>query len=617
MRLFLSHYISNGKPLDFMARDRYLVTTAIECTWPHKDIPIIFLGDWCKIYTRQSKWSEYDSLVVPYHWDDRKNLFADYVYLRNLHEVLLNELCIALNALHKVNYSLRYWRILIGPWLGYFVQMIFDRYEMMKLALTNYDISGVSIVGGDLDRFVPNDMKEFHAMYYCDPWNQYIFEYLFNNLNVGKSIRTNKLGTQSYLESDAPIEGYSLKESLVKLAALLSGMMVSSTESFRISDYMPKVYSLGFDISELKIPKMWRTLDCGKFWYSSELREKLSLRSLGIGFDLLIRELIPIHIPRIYMEGYRNISDLIPNLPWPKKPKYILTRNAHNGDDVFKFWAAEKVEIGTPLIIGQHGGHYGVGKWSFMEEHEIAISDRYLTWGWQDKTSDKVYRSFVTNSLNKPRRSTDSVGYLLLVCAVLPRYSYWMYSIPVSSQLSHYFSDQFKFVSALSTTVFQNLLVRLSKLEKFGWCQSERWKDRFPNINLDPGISRMQVLRKKCRLFVSTYNATTYLESLSENIPTVIFWDPQYWELRESSVKHFNILAEAGILHYSPESAAEKVNAIWSNIDKWWTQPKIQSARREFCDIYARHSEKPLAQLKSDCNLRPDAGGGLTQLMSR
>ena len=58
---------------------------------------------------------------------------------------------------------------------------------------------------------------------------------------------------------------------------------------------------------------------------------------------------------------------------------------AFSADDVFKAWAGEKVEQGSPLVIGQHGGHYGVGRCSFPEDHEIAISDCYLTWGWDQK----------------------------------------------------------------------------------------------------------------------------------------------------------------------------------------------------------------------------------------
>ena len=75
---------------------------------------------------------------------------------------------------------------------------------------------------------------------------------------------------------------------------------------------------------------------------------------------------------------------------WPKHPKVIWTSNADNSDDLFKAYAAEKVEKGSPLVIGQHGGHYGIGLWSFSEDHQLAISDRYFSWGWTEQQQPKI-----------------------------------------------------------------------------------------------------------------------------------------------------------------------------------------------------------------------------------
>ena len=36
------------------------------------------------------------------------------------------------------------------------------------------------------------------------------------------------------------------------------------------------------------------------------------------------------------------------------------------------------------IIYIQHGGAYGIS-YSWPEEHEKNISDKYLTWGWKDE----------------------------------------------------------------------------------------------------------------------------------------------------------------------------------------------------------------------------------------
>ena len=42
----------------------------------------------------------------------------------------------------------------------------------------------------------------------------------------------------------------------------------------------------------------------------------------------------------------------------------------------------EATEFGAPLVIAQHGGHYGIGSFSSTEEHELKVSNKYLSWGW-------------------------------------------------------------------------------------------------------------------------------------------------------------------------------------------------------------------------------------------
>jgi len=80
--------------------------------------------------------------VLPYHWDDRQKLYSDYQYLKIIYENMLKALQVQLNEIHNVDHSLRYWRILIGPWLGYFIQVVFDRWAMLKHAFKKQDISG-------------------------------------------------------------------------------------------------------------------------------------------------------------------------------------------------------------------------------------------------------------------------------------------------------------------------------------------------------------------------------------------------------------------------------------------------------------------------------------------
>src|SRR6187549_1235821 len=123
---------------------RILCTTALEETWPVGE-PTLFLGEWCRRHSRREAWSKLDHEVLPYHWDDREKLLADYRYLAALHERLLAALASALNDIHGVNHSQRYWRIVAGPWLGTFVHILFDRWTMIRRALARGDVVATQV----------------------------------------------------------------------------------------------------------------------------------------------------------------------------------------------------------------------------------------------------------------------------------------------------------------------------------------------------------------------------------------------------------------------------------------------------------------------------------------
>ena len=103
---------------------------------------------------------------------------------------------------------------------------------------------------------------------------------------------------------------------------------------------------------------------------------------------------------------------------------------------------------------------------------------------------------------------------------------------------------------------------------------------------------------KRSRLYISTYNATTYLESLAWNVPTIIFWDEYYWELNEEAKPYFELLKSVGIFHSSPQSAARQMVDIWDNVDDWWLSESVQKARLVFCKQFSNMPKDPLGELE-------------------
>ena len=565
---------------------RTLVTTALEDTWPAPETPVLFLGEWCRLHGKKAQWEHRDAIVTPYHWDDRAKYYSDYKYVQGLHEQLLAGLAAQLNELHSVDHSLRYWRILIGPWLGWFTQVLFDRWESIHQAIDRFDISETLCVTVQNSSLIPNDVKTFDALSAGDDWNHLIYTQILKQFTAvkvfpqaGRSMTGLVHATRS-----TPV-GLRLKQALLHWYCKAMSVAGSDSDAFFLNTYLPHQTELFFHLRFRQPPILWRTIAPVKVATNAACRKWVIAGESLSEFEACARAFIPAQIPAVYLEGYQSLVLQASGLPWPKKPKLIWTSNSWNSDDTFKAWAAAKVDQGTPLVIGQHGGGFGMNLFEFSEDHQIAICDSFLTWGWTESDQAKIKPTGAPILAAPKKISTKGRIKTLLVTYAAPRQAHHIVSIPAASQWLSYFNDQYNFVSNLADSVRDALTVRLYPHD-YCWDQVARWRDRFPTLQLDDGRCNLQTLIQISRLVIGTANHTVFLESIILNVPTVIFWNPRHNEWRASAIPYFEDLRRVGIFHESPESAAKHVNRIWDNINAWWETPELQAVLQRFAKRY-------------------------------
>jgi putative transferase (TIGR04331 family) len=576
---------------------RFLITTPLEETWK-KDGAALFLGEWCLTYPRKPYHLGFDAEVMPYHWNDRSKLFGDYQFLCSSYEIILEKLSRKLNELHEVDRSSRYWRILVGPWLGLFMLMLFDRWSSVHQAVNNYDLSGSILLTGEEERFIPNDMHEFNAFFPSDEWNHHIYSRIleqFPSLPLYRRQMTESIMARKATSSfNAKTK---IKQLLGPLVSHVGGLFTNDHDALFLSTYLTLREEIELSVQLGQFPRLLRPQTALKVATDYGRRHWILEGESESKFEACLRTLLPQQIPRIYLEGYEQLTQQARMLPWPKRPMAIWTSNSFHSDDVFKAWAADKVEGESPLIIGQHGGNYGMGLWSWPEQHEIAISDRYLTWGWSRPSMPRL-RPVGKIKYSRPVTRLPEEGSALLVTVMLQRYGNPTLSMYTSSQWLEYLRDQFGFVDALPTHIQNKLIVRLSQPD-YGWRQVDRWRDRFPMIQINDGSSDINKLIRRSRLYISTYNATSYLESLSMNLPTVIYWNPRYMETNAWAQPYFDELRSVGIFHETPQSAALHVTRIWNDITAWWTSLETRTVRDRFVRQFAYCPEDKIGQLKN------------------
>ena len=501
---------------------KVLVTTALEETWPDNPAtPVLFLGEWCRLYSQKERWQAMEADVLPYHWDDRQKLYQDYLYISQFYEKCLQRLSVRLNELHKVDHSERYWRILTGPWLGYFLQILFDRWSSIQQVLSREEDFETTILDYPTAAVIPQNMMKFIQLLQGDHWNQFVYSKCIRQQSASK-INFNQ--EFKYLEnntSNRKREKYS--KQFLKYVLEKAQIFARGNRIFMMATYLPRWRQWQLDLQLKQFPQ-WRTpVEVPK------PEVDLGLRKTGLRLDPrnqyeeIAEKLLLQQIPISYLEGFSALKQVIENNNWPKSPKLIWSSNAEISHDSFKIYAASKIEQGSKLVIGQHGGHYGIGKWSFSEDHQIAIADRYYSWGWLDSKSSKI-RSVGVLKMQKERsnRSKSVAKKILLVQGLCNRFAEHADSMPISSQWLNYLKDQYEFCSSLRTDLRYFILVRIFPHD-YGWYQTHRWQDQFPEIEIDTGHEPIKKSIDRSGLYVSTYNATTYLEAFAMNVPTVMF----------------------------------------------------------------------------------------------
>ena len=185
----------------------------------------------------------------------------------------------------------------------------------------------------------------------------------------------------------------------------------------------------------------------------------------------------------------------------------------------------------------------------------------------------------------------DQKGSILLVGSACRQYFATFYASHINSYNQKHIKLNKKFIRLLNKSVFQRLIYRFHW--QFGFNELDKINNEFPDLKLSTREDQTYFydLLYNSSLAICTTNMTTMLQTFVLNHPTILLWDPKYQGIRKSSSDYYNQLHDAGILYYSPELCAKKINEIASNPMDWWMTDNVQSAKNNFRDNFCRQSD--------------------------
>ena len=548
----------------------YLITTTDRSRWPNSG-HLVFIGTFCLPDNPDSLLDRYTYEIANTAVTSDNKLHC-FQLSESVHISLSMQIAEALNQAHQSSKSVRYWEILTGSWLRLFIDLLISRiFIITKLKEMHPDIQLV-YAEATKSRRTPFNTADFHSLTKSTEWNSLVYADLWNTASA-EHIASPDHTTKPARMHPKP------------QASKLSGYVLSAT-------YLPRMQELLLQLQLGTKYKRLRVINPPATPVDNEARQQLVFdESQSNDVERLLIKLVRGYLPTSFLEGFTALQMSIGQMRFPNNPKAIFTSNRHIYDDVFNAWVADTTEHGSRLILGQHGGHYGISKFSsFAERHEKSVSDSYLTWGW--KPSSSSVSGIILTTVGSRWKHRESRSRLLLVTDELwsqPRAVYA--DIP---ETSDYLDHLGLLVRSLPTSIQQSLeLRRHSGQRVVGHPVENWWRNQFPAIDLgDPLFPFSQVVRN-AKVVIVAHNGTTIPENFSQAIPTLITWTSNWVEIRDEAKPIFAKLAEVGIFHEDPVSLAKHVSAIWDNVDAWWESKEVVGARELFCSQYARSVPQP------------------------
>jgi putative transferase (TIGR04331 family) len=572
----------------------FLATTALREFWDTKAEKIVFLGRWCMRYDAKEYWKELNYEVLPYPWDDRAAMHKAAEYEERVAESLLAALSDFLSHAHAERHGIEYWRMILYPWLIHYVQALHERYLCLRNALDLYPECYTVTLHADSFR-TPRFFGDHLRGCFDDPYNLQLYTNLF--LAMGCEFPSKQL----VWEWDEPRPTLTWKRPrwAYRVKSFLDPLM--TRWAFRAPVVMVAMYVPRRDVFKI----MWKTrfrarsaqLPKNDEWdvsikgIQNPIRQELASLSVNCRdeFMKVLIKTLPTNFPLLYLEGYPVIQAWAKTCLKNSKAGVFITANAIDGNEPFKVLCAQAKEEGSTLIGVQHGGNYGSAKYNPFERYEREASDEFWSWGWQE--DEGAIHPMPNPKMSqfaalRKRRKKGGRRRILFIGNIVPRYHYRTWSCPTANQVEAYLDWQVLFLRALHKNIRDSLVFRPYP-QDWGWCLRQRLADACPDLNFTDPREDYYAALVAADLVVCDMNQTTLLETLSANIPTIAFWDPNLWELRLDAEDNFNALRNAGILFSKPEDAAAALNERWPNVSVWWDKEQLQAARRDFASRYA------------------------------
>lgn len=562
-----------------ITKEYFLVTTSLKSSLPNKNDAILYLGEWCLPD------NEYIGNVMPYIYNSGEKMNIAYSKCEKYFKKYLSQLTLTLNKIHNLNYDKKAYNIILGNWLKVYIHQLYEKYTMLKFAYCQYNIKNTYING--FKNYIPLDFNDY--MKYIVNNDEYNFQqysqlinilgYRCTQININYELKQKNTYSLPYNKKKNIIESFFNLMNLFFSPKVIITSPYFNGSLFRnyLKIFFSKVGFYGFTFFQKKMQIETK--------FDNELRENIKLDYCSDEFEKVLSLMLFKNIPWLFLEGFNWINQLSKSFD-KSIARIYYTSNALHSNYLYKFFLARNYKK-IIIISHQHGGGYGTHKINMMESYERSIVDKFYTWGWSEKKAKYLAHEKIAKNGFIQKFSEKTT--ILIPLTGLPRYLHRFQDQFFSSLYLEYQYSLITFINLCSKDLKENILVR-NYSDYYEWDTDKKIEKLYSNIKYDN--SRVfQNSMNNSKVIISLHLSSTYLESLSKNIPTLVYIDKNIYKFRKNAEKYIESLHENKIVFYDIDSLVYHLKSVYFNIEEWWFSSSVQKARREFCHQYSRASD--------------------------
>ena len=534
--------------------------------------------------------------ILDYCYDDHDELFSDFDYIKSLYDEILPIIGDLLNEHHSLSWSSRSFKVFYGAWLHEYLPVVRERYKTIQKAFRLKPSHSFILTDSNV---TVSDAADFKKKITEDEYNHYLYSKIVkfidrqayeNSHFVSKSIKQEAKGKVI----KRLVKNF-LKEILLRNFQRLCNIVTKGSRAAVDRSYFSKKHFKDLILSSY--PRItpivhFPILRNKGFKQALVDRDKLqkafsSLFSPKSDFEIFLAQTLINDMPLSFIESFKDVlreSKYI-NL----KNKNFLSSNAILDNQILQCAVANQLSPTSDLIIAQHGGSYGIAKWSMQQFYELDTADRYISFGWHKREFSNIAKISHPKLLLKKNAVKLNNLNILYITWASSRYFNRNWSVPIAgSAIIDYYKNILVLLKEVKPHLKRYIRVRLAPSDS----EYKVGVGKFlgDDIKLSEGNFYKEL--NEASLVICDHNQTTMLESMCLNKPTIIVWNSDYNKIDQFAVSFFEKLSEVGVFYSSSTKAAAFINDIVdkNEIDEWWRDTFRQNAVSSFVAEYCQRN---------------------------